>query len=288
MRRTLAILAMLMTLLAVAGMRRRRRRRRSSDRHGTPRRKARSSRAGSSASGRPTASTRSTRSLPSAPSPTPPFIDIYPELVQYRRRLRVGGRLGRELGDLPRRAHLDLPPQAGRQVVGRHAAHRRGRRLDRRDHPQVRGRPAANLAPFLEHVKSLAAPDPNTLVITYATADRQRPPAAAAVLRPPEARLGAACGRATARASSSTSRRRTCRSSRRRPVRAHEVRQEGHDDPGAEPGLLRAAAERRRRRDPVVRQLGRDGDRLHVGRARLHRASRSQRSTRSRRTPASS
>ena len=55
------------------------------------------------------------------------MIMIFPQLVQYaqgRRPARDRGRLGRVLGDLGGRQGLDVQPQAGRHLVGRHAADR--------------------------------------------------------------------------------------------------------------------------------------------------------------------
>ena len=88
------------------------------------------------------------------------FIMQYPTLVQYD----VGpaaaadrGRLGEVLDDLEGRQDVDVRA-AHRHLVGRQAAHRRGRGLDRQPDHQVQGRAAATLAPFISHAESFTAP----------------------------------------------------------------------------------------------------------------------------------
>ncbi len=141
------------------------------------------------------------------------FLDIYPDPGPVRRELRVGRRLGGELGDLARRAHLDLQAQAGRRVVGRHAADGRGRRLDRRDDPQVREGPDRQPGALPLERREPRGPRPEHARHHVRAARGQRPPAAPAVLHPPQARLGEVRGRRRQGARSSTSPRTTSRSS---------------------------------------------------------------------------
>ena len=136
--------------------------------------------------------------------------------------------------------------------------------------------PTAILAPFLTNVTSLTAPDPQTLVIEYATPVGQRAPAAPAVLHPPEARLGAARRRRRQGAEAVQPAGRPA-GRRRRPLHHHRVRREGHDDLREEPRLLRAGAERGRDRLPALRERGRTPHRLPGRRARLRRGGAAER-----------
>ena len=235
-----------------------------------PRRaRARSSRAASSASGRPARSTPSTRSSRSTRSRTRPSSSST-RCSSSTAPSSSGRATGPRAGRPPRTASpgpSHLRPGSwsdGTPLTAEDAVWTGETVLKYADGP------TSILAPFLSHVKSLEAPDPQTLVITYDQPVGERPPAAAAVLRPPEARVGAArrrrrqgteavqpAGRPAGRG--------------RRTLRDHQVRQEGHDDLREEPELLRDGAERRRGRLPALRERGRAARRLRGRRARLPR-----------------
>ena len=68
------------------------------------------------------------------------FVMEYPQLVQYGPGPKLEGDWATSWYTLGRRQDLDVQAQAGRQVVGRQAADRRRRRLDRQHDRQVSGR----------------------------------------------------------------------------------------------------------------------------------------------------
>jgi peptide/nickel transport system substrate-binding protein len=96
------------------------------------------------------------------------FIDIYPELVQYNADFEWEGDWAESWTTSPDGLvwTFKLKPGGkwsdGTPLTAEDAVWTGETILEYADGP------AANLAPFLENVKSLEAPDPNTLVITYA------------------------------------------------------------------------------------------------------------------------
>ena len=82
-------------------------------------------------------------------APRPGLRDLAPQLRLPRRLRRQGplaqARAGRELGGLRRRQDLDVQDPPGRQVAGRRAAHRQGRRLHLQLHRRQRPADARHL-----------------------------------------------------------------------------------------------------------------------------------------------
>ena len=101
---------------------------------------------------------------------------IYPTLRPVRHDdadLRLRAQLRAELGAVQGRPEAHLPHGAERDLVRRTAAHRRGCRVDDPDDQEVRStdRPGA-WANSVNTIMTIEAPDANTVVATYATADR--------------------------------------------------------------------------------------------------------------------
>ena len=116
---------------------------------------------------------------------------------------------------------------------------------------------ASSLAPFLSHATKLTAPNPSTLVIHYNKAVANVLPQLQQFFILPrhiwEPQVGV-----KGRGLKNYDPGRAPADRRGRLLLRHEVRQEGHDDPAAQPRLLRAEAEPRRGRHHVVRERRRD------------------------------
>jgi peptide/nickel transport system substrate-binding protein len=95
------------------------------------------------------------------------FVDIYPELVQYNADFEWEGDWAESWETSPDGLTWTFHLKPGKWSDGRPLTAEDAVWTGETILKYADG-PAANLAPFLEHVKSLEAPDPNTLVITYA------------------------------------------------------------------------------------------------------------------------
>ena len=113
--------------------------------------------------------------------------------VPAARAVRAGrqdrGRLRGELDALRGRAGLDVPPAPRRQVVGRQAADRRGRRMDGNTVLKYASGPTALLASSLDGVKDFKATDDNTRGRHVQAAGRAGARQPRAVLHPARAHL---------------------------------------------------------------------------------------------------
>ena len=269
----------LMTTAAAVAVRARRGglRRRQQQRQRRRRRRQRSRRVASSRSDRPTTSTRSTSFNYIEAGATVSFLEIYPELVQYGPGLKeIVPSFAESWTVSPDGKTYTFKLRFGRQVVGRPAAHVRGRRLDGEHDHQVPGPDGgARLVGRARDEGGCARPDHGRLPLRQA--GRKRAGTADLPVHPAQARVGEvhgqqrqgpedvpAGGPPAGRVG--------------RPVPGDEVRQEGPDRLQAQPGLVGAEAARRRgrlrllherrlddRRPPVGADLGRRPGAVHGG-----------------------
>ena len=196
--------------------------------------------------------------------------DGVPAARAVRPRPEARGRLGDELVAFPRRAHLDVPPEARRQVVGRHAADRRRCRLDGQPDHQVRRRADLSGRGGAQPREGHAGAERGHARDPLLQAGRERAAAARAVLGPARARVEEV-RRQQRQGPEDVPARAEPADGRRGRVLDHQVPGEGHHGVQAQPVLLRAEVERGRRRDDVLHELDVDDRRPAGGQHRLRR-----------------